>query len=150
MKSNAKTVRAYLEELPEDRSTVIETVRRVILDHLPAGYEEVMQFGMISYQVPLSVYPDTYNGQPVVYAALASQKHHMAVYLMSIYMDEKRAHDFEIKYRGSGKRYDAGKSCVRFKTLDDLPLDLIGEAVSAIPMKEFVAHVKSVHGRNKR
>ena len=87
---------------------------------------------MITYQVPLAVYPDTYNKKPLMYAALANQKNHMAVYLTGIYMDEKLYQGFEKKYRETGKRYDVGKSCVRFRKLEDLPLDLIGESVAAI------------------
>jgi uncharacterized protein YdhG (YjbR/CyaY superfamily) len=79
MYSDAKTVEKYLEELPEERRDALEAVRRTILEHLPDGYEEVMNWGMITYQVPLDVYPDTYNGKPLMYAALASQKRHMAL-----------------------------------------------------------------------
>ena len=88
MRSDAQTVEAYLAELPDDRRAAISAVREVILENLPDGYEESMNWGMIAYEVPLSTYPDTYNGQPLSYAALASQKNHMAVYLSGIYMDE--------------------------------------------------------------
>ncbi len=81
-----------------------------------------MQFGMIAYCVPLSRYPETYNGAPLLYAALAAQKNHNAVYLMGIYADGELRKWFEANYKASGKRLDVGKSCVRFKTLDDLPL----------------------------
>ena len=129
---------------------MIEAVRRVILDNLPAGYEEAMNFGMISYQVPISVYPDTYNKQPLVYAALASQKHHMSVYLMSIYMDEEKIRDFEARYKASGKRYDVGKSCVRFRKLEDLPLSLIAEAIAAIEMNDYIKLVEKFHPPKKK
>ena len=86
MRSNASTVAQYLSELPTDRREAVEAVRQTILDNLPPGYEEVMNWGMITYQVPLETYPDTYNGKPLMYAALASQKNHMAVYLTGIYM----------------------------------------------------------------
>jgi hypothetical protein len=121
----------------------------LILENLPDGYVETMNWGMISYEVPLSVYPDTYNGKPLSYAALASQKNHMAVYLSSIYTDEKKRDEFEQKYLASGKRYDAGKSCVRFNRLDDLPLALIAEAVRSIPVNEFVALAKKVKGNHR-
>ncbi|MGI9584813.1 MAG: DUF1801 domain-containing protein, partial [Acidimicrobiia bacterium] len=81
MRSDATSVDQYLAELPDDRRAAIETVRDTILANLPDGYEEAMNWGMITYQVPLATYPDTYNGKPLMYAALASQKHHMAVYL---------------------------------------------------------------------
>ena len=129
MRSEAKTVDAYLAQLPEDRRAAISAVREVILENLPDGYEESMNWGMIAYEVPLSTYPDTYNGQPLAYAALASQKNHMAVYLSGIYMDQKAREKFERDYRATGKRIDVGKSCVRFRKLEDLPLPVIGEAI---------------------
>jgi len=138
VKSIAKTVDEYLAELPPDRRTAIETVRQVILESLPAGYEEAMNWGMITYQVPLSVYPDTYNKQPLMYAALASQKNHMAVYLIAIYMNDEDKQRFEEEYRLTGKRMDVGKSCVRFRKLDDLPLDLVAGAISYMEMQDFV------------
>jgi uncharacterized protein YdhG (YjbR/CyaY superfamily) len=150
MKSDAHTVEQYLAELPEDRRAQIEAVRQVILENLPEGYEEAMNWGMISYQVPLETYPDTYNGQPLMYAALASQQHHMAVYLTGIYMDEATKEDFEDAYRATGKRYDVGKSCVRFRKLDDLPLPLIGESIAAMEVDEFVARSEQMRTARKR
>lgn len=147
MKSTAKDVRSYLDELPEERRTAIETVRQVILDNLPEGYEEAINWGMITYQVPLREYPDTYNRQPLMYAALASQKNHMAVYLTSIYMQETERQAFEAAYRQTGKRFDAGKSCVRFRKLDDLPLELIGESIASCPMPDFVQRVKAAQSK---
>lgn len=145
MRSEAKTVDAYLAQLPEDRRAAISAVREVILENLPHGYEESMNWGMIAYEVPLSTYPDTYNGQPLAYAALASQKNHMAVYLSGIYMDQKAREKFERDYRATGKRIDVGKSCVRFRKLEDLPLPVIGEAIAYLPADEFVERVKAVH-----
>ena len=139
MRSEATTVEQYLADLPEDRRRAVEAVRETILTNLPEGYEEAMNWGMISYQVPLEVHPDTYNGQPLMYAALASQKNHMAVYLSAIYANEKAREEFEAAYKATGKRFDVGKSCVRFKKLDDLPLDVIGEAVAGVPVDRFIA-----------
>ena len=150
MRSDASTVDEYLAELPEERQAAIAAVRNVILEHLPEGYEEVMNWGMITYQVPLEVYPDTYNKKPLMYAALAAQKNHMAVYLTAIYMSEEASQAFEAAYRATGKRYDAGKSCVRFKTLDDLPLNLIGQSIASLSMTEFVERVKAVGLARKR
>ena len=115
MRSDASTVEGYLAELTEDRREAIEAVREGILGNLPEGYEEAMNWGMITYQVPLETYPDTYNGKPLMYAALAAQKNHMAVYLSGIYADEEARQAFEVKYKATGKRYDVGKSCVRFR-----------------------------------
>jgi len=137
MRSDASTVDEYLESLPEDRRSALEEVRRTILDNLPDGYREVMNWGMISYEVPLETQQDTYNGQPLMYAALASQKNHMAVYLTSVYADE-RAAEFEAAYLATGKKLDMGKSCVRFKRLDDLPLDLIGKEIRSTSVSDFI------------
>lgn len=143
MKSNAKTVAQYLAELAPDRREAIQTVRSEILRRLPGGYVETMGFGMIAYVVPLDAYPDTYNKQPLMYAALASQKNHMALYLLAIYVSESHRERFEAAYAATGKRYDCGKSCVRFRRLDDLPLEVVGEAVASMSMDEFIAIVKS-------
>ena len=110
MRSNATTVEQYLGELPEERRRTIEAVRQNILENLPEGYEETMNWGMITYQVPVAICPDTYNKQPLMYAALAAQKNHMAVYLSGIYADDKRREEFEKAYKATGKRYNVGKS----------------------------------------
>lgn len=143
MKSNAKTVAQYLAELAPDRREAIQTVRSEILRRLPGGYVETMGFGMIAYVVPLDAYPDTYNKQPLMYAALASQKNHMALYLSAIYVSESHRERFEAAYAATGKPYDCGKSCVRFRRLGDLPLEVVGEAVASMSMDEFIAIVKS-------
>lgn len=149
MQSSAKTVEDYLAELPEDRREAISAVRDVVLTHLPEGYEEVMNWGMITYQVPLGTYPDTYNKQPLMYAALGSQKRHMALYLSGIYMDQAAGERFETAYRETGKRYDVGKSCVRFRKLEDLPLDLIGESIAAYPVEDFIARAEKARAARK-
>ena len=149
MRSDASTVAQYLSELPTDRREAVEAVRQTILDNLPPGYEEVINWGMITYQVPLETYPDTYNGKPLMYAALASQKNHMAVYLTGIYMDDEARQEFEQAYRATGKRYDVGKSCVRFRKLDDLPLALIGESIALLGVEEFAARVEKVRSVRK-
>ena len=138
MRSDATTVDGYLKSLPEDRRSAIEEVRETILDNLPEGYREVMNWGMISYEVPLETQPATYNGKPLLFAALASQKNHMAVYLTSVYADEPNAAAFKAAYRATGKRLDMGKSCVRFKRIDDLPLELIGEVIKSTSVRDFI------------
>lgn len=147
MQSDAKTVTDYLRNLPDDRRAAITAVREVILKTLPEGYEEVMNWGMICYQVPLEVYPDTYNKKPLMYAALASQKNHMALYLTGIYISEKANQEFESRYRQTGKRYDVGKSCVRFRKIEDLPLELVGDAIASMELKHFVENYEV--SRNK-
>ncbi len=150
MRSSATTIEGYLAEMPEDRRKAVQKVRDIILQNLPEGYEEVINWGMITYQVPLEVYSDTYNKKPLMYAALANQKNHMAVYLTGIYLDENLNKDFKKKYLETGKRYDVGKSCVRFRKLEDLPLELIGESIGAIPMEDFIERTKGLSARRSK
>jgi hypothetical protein len=147
MRSDAGSVDEYLAELPVDRREAIGAVRDEILKNLPTGYEEAMNWGMIAYQVPLETYPDTYNGQPLMYAALANQKNHMAVYLTAVYADEKTREGFLERYRATGKRLDVGKSCVRFKNLDDLPVELIGDEIGSCDVDSFVGLNERVRSR---
>ena len=134
MQSDVATVDEYLASLPEDRREAIETVRDEIVKNLPEGYEETMDFGMITYVIPLERYPDTYNGHPLGVVALASQKRHMAVYLHNVYADPEVSEWFMKEYEATGKRMDIGKSCVRFRKLADLPVELIGQAVAKTPV----------------
>ena len=150
MRSEATSVEQYLAELEPERREALETVRQAILANLPEGYQEAISSGMIAYQVPLETYPDTYNGKPLVYAALASQKRHMAVYLMGIYMDPAEREAFEATYKATGKRMDIGKSCVRFRKLDDLPVALVGESIRRFGVDEFVERVKKAHAPRQR
>ena len=136
--SKARTVDEYLAELPQDRRSDIAGLREVILKHLPSGYEENMQYGMIGYVIPLERYPVTYNGQALAYISLASQKNYMSLYLMNIYGDEDTERWFTERYRDSGKKLDMGKSCVRFSRFEDLPIDLIAEVVARTSVAEFI------------
>lgn len=137
-RSSAATVEEYLQELPGERAEALRVVRRVILDHLPPGYVETMNWGMICYEVPLALCPDTYNKQPLMFAGLASQKHHMGLYLMCVYSHQGSRASFEEKFRASGKKLDMGKSCVRFKKLEDLPLEVVGETIAATPVEDYI------------
>lgn len=150
MQSKAKSVEDYLSELDDTRCEAISTVRNVVLENLPDGYEEMMLFGMITYAVPLSIFPDTYNKQPLMYAALASQKRHMALYLTNVYGDGSLEAWFRERYKATGKRLDMGKSCVRFRKLDDLPLDLVGETIAKTPIDEFLEIYKASRTGTKR
>jgi uncharacterized protein YdhG (YjbR/CyaY superfamily) len=138
MRSKASTVEEYLSELPPARRSAIQMVRRIILEHLPRGYEEIMNWGMITYQVPLERYPRAYNRKPLMYAALASQKNHMALYLTIAYIDEQYRQRFIEEYRTTGKRLDMAKSCVRFRKIEDLPLALIGKTISSFDVSPFI------------
>jgi len=147
MRSEATTAEEYLAELPDERSQALSVVRQTILANLDKGFHEKMNWGMISYEVPLEVYPETYNGQPLMYVALASQKNHMAVYLHCIYSDPVAAETFKVKYKATGKRYDVGKSCVRFKKLENLPLELIGEYVASHSLESWIKLYENVKGK---
>ena len=141
MQSKAKSVEEYLAALPEDRREAITAIREVILKNLPKGYEEGMQWGMPSYFVPLSAYPVGYNcqpDQPLPFVGLASQKNHMAFYGFCIYMDETLKNRFVEDWKKTGKKLDMGKSCVRFKKLEDVPLKVVGDAVKRVPMKKYI------------
>jgi hypothetical protein len=140
----ASSVPEYLASLPPERRQAMEAVRAVIRANLPPGIEEGMQFGMIGYYVPLSTYPDTYNGQPLCVAALASQKQYMSAYLMAVYGDPATEKWFKAEWKKTGKKLDMGKSCVRFKKLDDLALEVIGQAIRRVPAAKYVAQVQQV------
>ena len=145
--SSAGTVEEYLADLPGDRRAVVETVRNIILENLPEGYQESMQFGMIGYSIPLERYPVTYNGQPLSYVALASQKNHMSLYLMNIYGDDTTRDWFIEQYAARGKKLNMGKACVRFKKLDDLPLDLISQAIALTPVEQYIKGYEAARKR---
>ena len=130
MQSKATTVAQYLAGLPADRRATIEAVRAVILKNLDSEYEEGMQYGMIGYYVPHSVYPPGYHcdpKQPLPFAALASQKHYMSIYLMSVYGDPKAESAFRAAWAKTGKK------------LDELALDLIGDIIRSMPARKRIA-----------
>ena len=137
--NQAKTVAEYLKQLPPERRKSISAVRDVVLENLPKGYQESIGWGAITYAIPLEDYPDTYNGQPLCVAALAAGKSHCSIYLMAAYGDSKTRKWLEEQFRKSGKKLDMGKSCVRFKTPDDLPLSAIGEVIARITPKKYIA-----------
>jgi uncharacterized protein YdhG (YjbR/CyaY superfamily) len=137
-RSNASTPEEYLEELPPERGEVVARLRQAILEHLPEGYQETMNWGMIAYQVPLDRYPDTYNGQPLLYMALAAQKNHYAVYASGVYMDPKGEEWVKEAFEKAGKKLDMGKSCIRFRKVQDVPLDLMGEIARGQTVDEFI------------
>ena len=143
MQSDAATVEEYLAGLPDDRREIVSQVRDTINAHLPEGYVEQVDWGMISWVVPLEDYPDTYNGKPLAYAALASQKNHFSVYLMGLYTDGPEESWFREQYAERGLRLDMGKSCVRFKGLDQVPLDVLGGVIERIPVGEFLARYEA-------
>lgn len=147
--SGPATVEEYLDALPDTRRDVIAAVRAIVLDHLPSGYEEGIQFGMIGYYVPLARYPKTYNGRPLSYVSLASQKNHEALYLMGIYADPNAERALADGFRRAGKKLDMGKSCVRFKKLDDLAIDAVGRAIASVDVEAFIARYEASRADRK-
>ena len=143
-KSVAKTVEQYLEQLAPERREVVSEVRDLILRHLPEGYREAMNWGMICYEVPLGRLPKTYNGQPLGFVALAAQKNHYSLYLMGVYQDKEKEAHLRKAFDEAGKKLDIGKSCVRFRRLDDLPLDAIGELIAGTSVDEFIKSYEAV------
>ncbi len=145
--SKATTVKAYLASLPADRRAALEAVRKVMLANLDKDYAEGMQYGMIGYYVPHSVFPAGYHcdpKQPLPFAGLGSQKSHMSLHLMCMYLDTEQGARFRKEWLASGKKLDMGKACVRFKKLDDLPLDVIGKAIARVPAKAYIARYESI------
>jgi len=142
MPTKPATVEDYLAAVPEDRREALEAVRKVILKNLPKGYEEGIQYGMIGYFVPHSVYPDGYHcdpKQPLPFASIASQKNHMGLYLFCIYCDPEGKDRFVRDWKATGRKLDMGASCIRFKKLEDVPLEVIGAAIKRTPVKDFIA-----------
>jgi hypothetical protein len=154
MQSKAATVDAYLKELPEDRRRALQAVRKVILANLDGDYEEGMQYGMIGYYVPHRLYPAGYHcdpKQPLPFACLASQKNYMSLYGMCLYGSGEHLQNFQKAWAKTGKKLDMGKSCIRFKRVDDLALDLIAEAIRATPVDKHIEFYETVfEARDKK
>lgn len=147
MQSKASTVQEYSAELPEDRRVAIEAIRKVFKKNLDKRIKEGMQYGMIGYFVPHSVYPAGYHcdpRQPLPFAGLASQKNHIGIYLMCNYFDEKQNAWFQDAWKKTGKRLDMGKACIRCKNLDGVALDVLGEAVRRVSVDEYIATYESM------
>ncbi len=136
--SKAATVEEYLQGLAPEQRGILETVRNVILDNLPKGYEENMNWGMISYEIPLSRYPTTYNKKPLSYAALAAQKDSYSLYLMCAYTDAEQREKLEKAFEQIEKKPNMGKSCIRFKAVEDIPLAAIGELIASTSAEEYI------------
>jgi hypothetical protein len=142
MQSTATTVTAYLKSLTPERRKALEAIRKVIKKNLDKGFEEGIQYGFIGYYVPHKNYPYGYHcdpKQPLPFAALASQKKHIGVYLMGIYGSKKEEAWFRASWKKSGKKLDMGKSCIRAATLEGFDLKTIGEAIKRVTAARFVA-----------
>lgn len=152
MTSKATSVAEYLESLTPERRGEVEKVRGVVLQGLPKGIEETMQYGMISYVVPHAIYPAGYHCNPkdaLPFAALASQKNYLSLYMTWLYTNPDLRAWFEEKSGAAGKKLDMGKSCLRFKKAEDLPLQLIGEAVARISVEEYIERYEASRKKGK-
>ena len=142
-RSKVTTVQGYLESLKPEQRDVVSAVREVVLENLPEGYQESMNWGMISYELPFERFPHTYNKQPFSYAALAAQKNYFSLYLNGAYVDPEQAQYLTKEFKKRGKKLDMGKSCLRFKKLDDLPLDVIGKVIASTPPDKLIKQVEA-------
>lgn len=142
MRYEANSPEEYIAQLPEERQEIIQRIRKTILDNLPEGFEETMNYGMIGYVVPHSLYPEGYHCTPELplpFMSIASQKNFVGLYHMGIYSDQKLLKWFQEEYpRHCKRKLDMGKSCIRFKYMDDLPYDLIGELTRKISVQDWI------------
>lgn len=146
-RSSATSVEAYLAELPPARREVVARMRELILENLPQGYEETLAWGMLSYGIPLARYPRTYNGQPLGYVALAAQKDRYSLYLMGAYMDPARDKALREAFAAQGLKLDMGKSCLRFKSLAELPLPTLARSIAGMSVDEYIALYERVRAQ---
>ena len=145
----AKTVGEFLDALPADRREVAREVLTLVRKTIPTGYEESMALGFVTWSVPLSVLPDTYNGQALWYVAFASTKVGFSLYLMAVYGNKEREAELKAAYKKAGKKLDMGKACVRFRTMDDLAIPAVKAAIRAVPMKKYVEMYKAIRKTTK-
>ncbi len=141
--SKAPTPEAYIAEQPRDRQAFVSGLRDLVNANLPPGYVERMSWGMIGWEVPLETYPDTYNGQPLVYAALAAQKNHTALYLNCVYASDERTERLKAEWAAAGRKLDMGKSCLRFKRPEDVAEDVLARTIRSIPVERFIAEYEA-------
>jgi len=151
MQSTAKTPKEYVESLPEDRKAAISELQKVIKKNLPKGFEEVMSYGMIGYVIPHSIYPDGYHCDPKLplpFMNIASQKNFIAVYNMGLYADKDLLNWFLAEFpKHSKAKLDMGKSCLRFKKVDQIPYILIGELASKMNVKDWIEMYEKTYKR---
>jgi len=148
--SSARTVNEYLSSLSPERQQTMSTIRKLINDNLPTGFNEVMNWGMISYEIPTELSGPTYNGQPLMWVALSSQKQYCSLYLTGLYSSQDQLEDFQAKWTARGLKLDMGKSCIRFKGVENLPLDLIAEVIQSKTPKQALDMIEVARGRRSR
>jgi len=150
VKRSAASVEDYISQLPGDNQQAIRKVRDLILENLPPGYEETVNWGMICYEIPLAIYPKTYNGKPLMYAALAAQKHFNSLYLMNVYQDPGLLELLLASFSEKGMKCDMGKSCLHFKTYADLPSQTIAEIIASTPADDYIARYEHSRKTSKQ
>jgi len=141
-RSNAKTPAAYLASLPPDRRATIAAVRKVVKKHMPKGFKETMNWGAITWEIPLSRYPKTYNGQPLAYVSLAAQKNFSTLYLLGAYADMRNYKQLKAAFDKAGKKLEMGKSCLHFKRVEDLELGAIGKVIASFTPERWIELVE--------
>jgi hypothetical protein len=144
------TVNQWLASVPAERKEAIQAVRDAVNEHLPKGYVETVDWGMLAWVVPLATLPDTHNGRPLMLAALGAHTKLMTIYLMTVYGDPNVRREFEIAYKKTGKKLNMGGCCVHFKKLDDLPLDVVGNTIARVAVDEYVERYESSRTKRKR
>jgi hypothetical protein len=142
------TVDQWLASVPAERKDAINAVRDAVNRHLPQGYEETVDWGMLAWVVPLGTLPKTHNGRPLMLAALGAHTKVMTIYLMTVYSDPEIRKEFETAFKATGKKLDMGGCCVHFKKLDDLPLDVVGRTIARVDVDRYVERYQS--SRTKR
>ena len=145
--SSAATVDEYLRTLSPEREQLISTLRSLILGNLPDGFQEVMNWGMISYEIPWELSGPTYNGKPLLWVALSSQKQYCSLYLTGLYSSPAELEAFQERWLSHGLRLNMGKSCIRFKRVEDLPLDLIAEVLRRNTPEQALEMISEARGR---
>ena len=148
--AEAQTPDEYIASLPDDRREAVSVMREVVRDNLPDGFEEGMAYGMIAWYVPLERFPNTYNGQPLGLAGLASQKNYISLYLNSVYGDRTTEAWFQERYARSGKKLNMGKSCLRFRRIDDVALDVIAETIGRVDLETYIAGYEETRGSSRK
>jgi len=148
--TSIQTVAQYLRSLDPERRKILSAVRKAVNDNLPEGYAEGIVYGIIAWHVPLATFPDTYNGQPLCCAALAAKKNYNSLHLMGAAYNSKQKTFLREEFEKRGKKFDMGQGCLRFKTLDDLPLDVIGTVIQRMPAKALIAVHEAAHAHKRR
>ena len=144
-----QTVSQYLRTLDPERRAILSAVRKVVNDNLPEGYVEGVVYGIIGWHIPLTIFADTYNGQPLCCAALAANKNYNTLHLMGVAYREPEREFLREEFTKRGKKFDMGRGCLHFKALDDLPLDVIGTVIQRLPARTLIAMHEAAHAGRK-